>query len=188
MKKAMISSVIGLMVLSLVALSFTFIKPVEQEQHAQTTYAAIEKFEQKQQTIRYMADQAITDAIIDIILLKAAIDNTQCTPNSVNEITLEEKIAEYFIVINEAEENQSCTVKLDELELISPPVGSGKQSNTIISIDCNLTQQNPNSGNLTEAIRIKKLQSQRKSFDTSVQPGVCFVLVKDLDSGIVVGN
>lgn len=182
----MISGIIALMTISLVVLSFSYLRPVRFEENVQPVYSFIDKIEQKQQTLRFIADQAVTEAIWD-----ATETGTQtvCDPSEISIEEIQAKLIElgnYFQKINDQPENKDCTVSLISLALPSspPPPQSPYDVNTTIRIEC-VAEKKDSQNNSVEYARIKKIHSMIKQYNASWNDPICEVTVIDKDSGII---
>ncbi|MBI4044874.1 MAG: hypothetical protein HY392_04145 [Candidatus Diapherotrites archaeon] len=176
MEKGMTNSAVALIAITALVAAFSLFGPLGFEGEKSAVYSFIEKTDQKKLVMRYLADQAVTEAFADHALEQTSGGN--CDALSIKG-TLDSQTGTYLTTINNQPENQDCNATLVDSSLVPPePPNTGlEQYNAAIEVKCK-------TGMPEERIFVeitKNYDFNKLRLDT-INSNPCTVTIRDLDS------
>ncbi len=174
MEKGITASVMAVLAISMIAFSFIYLKPLLSEQKNAPAYTFIESTKLKMQNLRHLADQAISEAMVDRALYEA-FDAANGVPPIcpatafLNEFELTAQAKSYLVEINDFPENDRCNVEIQTTALV------GSDWSAQLRISCTLDSS------AGQTVEIQKTFNIRKRISYITAPGNCFASVTDID-------
>ncbi|GEM_PF-2696347 len=188
MKKGMISTLVGFIMLGIIIVSFVFLKPAQNNDTQDTIYRFIDKAELQKQNLRFLADQAIMEAYADHVYARIIANGNNCATPS-DPTLLDGNVHAYIQDINNMIENDLCKVEVlnQNFEPFSPAgsLGQIEEFNSKFSVHCILQAQDPSNANqkITLAEFLKTYDANKLRLEDTDTSNGCTVTIRDLDSG-----